>query len=130
MAAVRAMMLMPSGSCSWSSASAQLVAGLRLRRGARRRRRGGCSASGPGICRQGNERREGRALGAALVLLDLDDQLLAFAQRILDAGAADVDAFLEVTAGDFLERQEAVALLAVVYESRFEAGLDAGNDAL
>jgi len=45
-------------------------------------------------------------LGAALVLLDLDDQLLALAQRILDAGAADVDAVLEVAARDFLERQK------------------------
>jgi hypothetical protein len=48
---------------------------------------------------------------AALVLLHLDDDLLAFAQRVLDAGAADVDTFLEVAAGDFLERQEPVPLL-------------------
>src|SRR5687767_2408002 len=78
---------------------------------------------------QADKRRQGGALGAALVLLDLDDDLLAFAQRVLDAGAADVDAFLEVTAGDFLERQEPVPLLAVVDERGLEAGLDAGDEA-
>jgi hypothetical protein len=36
----------------------------------------------------------------------------------------------EVAARNFLERQEAVPLLAVVYEGRFEAGLDAGDDSL
>ena len=38
--------------------------------------------------------------------------------------------FTEVGAGDFLERQEAVALLAVVDETRLEAGLDARDHAL
>jgi hypothetical protein len=37
---------------------------------------------------------------------------------------------LEVAAGDFLEGQEAVALGAVIDEGGFEAGLDAGDDAL
>ncbi len=36
----------------------------------------------------------------------------------------------EVGAGDFLEGKEAVALFAVVDEAGFEAGLDAGHDAL
>src|SRR5256885_5243661 len=36
--------------------------------------------------------RERRTLVAALVLLDLDDQLLAFGYRVLDASATDVDA--------------------------------------
>src|SRR6185436_2922531 len=78
--------------------------------------------------RQGNKSRERGALGAALVLLDLDDDLLALAQRVLDAGAAYVDAFLEIAAGDFLEGQEPVPLLAVVDESGEEAGLDPGDD--
>src|SRR5258706_3820001 len=78
---------------------------------------------------QADERRQGGAFGAALVLLDLDDQLLAFAQRILDAGAAGVDVGFEVAAGDFLERQEAVAFFTVIDERRFEAGLDAGDEA-
>src|SRR5438552_2767118 len=81
----------------------------------------------PGQADEGGQRG---ALRAALVLLDLDDQLLAFAQRILDAGAADVDVRLEIAAGDFLEREEPVPLLAVVDEGGFEAGLDAGDDAL
>src|SRR5207249_3237249 len=79
--------------------------------------------------RQADEGGQRRPLRAALVLLDLDDQLLAFAQRILDAGAADVDVRLEIAAGDFLEREEPVPLLAVVDEGGFETGLDAGDDA-
>jgi len=50
-------------------------------------------------------------------------------QRILDAGAADVDVRLEIAAGDFLEREEPVPLLAVIDEGGLEAGLDAGDDA-
>src|SRR5204862_7469841 len=50
---------------------------------------------------QADERGEGGALGAALVLLDLDDQLLAFVQRVLDASTAYVDAVFEIAAGDF-----------------------------
>lgn len=79
------------------------------------------------------ERDEGgkrRALVAALFLLDLDDQLLALAQRVLDARGAHVDAFLKVLAGDFLERQEAVAVFAVIDEAGFERRFDAGDDAL
>ena len=75
--------------------------------------------------------RERRALVAALVLVDLDDQFLAFAQLILDAGARIAIAVLAVAFGgtaaglqiltrDFLERQEAVALGAVVDEARLE----------
>src|SRR4029450_2463391 len=57
----------------------------------------------------------------ARVLPALDDDLLALAQRVLDAGAAYVDAFLEIAAGDFLEGQEPVPLLAVVDEGGLEA---------
>ena len=77
---------------------------------------------------QRDEGGEGGALVAALVLLDLDDQLLAFAQGFLDGGAAGLDTGLKVGAGDFLERQEAVALGAIVNERGFEAGLDARDD--
>src|SRR5207249_6372830 len=62
----------------------------------------------PGQADEGGQRR---SLRAALVLLDLDDQLLAFAQRILDAGAADVAFRLEIAAGEFLEREKPVPLL-------------------
>ena len=87
-------------------------------------------------------RRERRALVAALVLVDLDDQLHAFLELILDAPAAAAVAFvavavgigaaaaLEVLARDLLEWQKAVAFGAVIDEARFEAGLDAGDDGL
>ena len=71
--------------------------------------------------------RQRRALVAALVLVDLDDEFLAFLELILDAAAAAV-AVAQVLARDFLERQEAVAVGAVVDEAGFEAGLDAGDD--
>jgi hypothetical protein len=80
--------------------------------------------------READEGGEGSALVAALVLLDLDDELLAFLQGILDAGAAGIDALPEVAARHFLEGQEPVPLLAVVDERGLEAGLDAGYDCL
>src|SRR6185295_11758258 len=61
---------------------------------------------------------------------------------ILDAGATAAVAFIAVAVGigagatlqelarDLLERQEAVAFGAVIDETRFEAGLDAGDDGL
>jgi hypothetical protein len=41
-----------------------------------------------------------------------------------------VDAFAEVVLRDLLERQEAVAVFAVVDEAGFERGLDARHDRL
>ena len=70
------------------------------------------------------------ALVAAFILVDLDNDFLTFLQGILDAGVADINAGLEVGAGDFLERQEAVAVVAVIDKGGFEAGLDAGDDTL
>jgi len=61
---------------------------------------------------------------------DLDDQFLTFLQGVLDTGGAHVDAVTEILAGDFLERQKTVAVFAVVDETGFERGLDAGDDAL
>ena len=79
---------------------------------------------------QRDERGQGRALVAALVLVDLDHHLLAFAQELLDAGLVVVDAGGEIVAGDFLQRQEAVAGRAVLDEGGFKRGLDAGDAAL
>ena len=79
---------------------------------------------------QRDEGRQRGALVATLFLLDLDDQLLAFVQGVLDARVADVDAVLEERASDFLERQEAMPLFAVIDEAGFERRLDAGNDTL
>ncbi len=57
---------------------------------------------------------------------------LTFLDQVADRGPA-LGAFLarlEELAGDFLERQEAVAFGAVIHEGRFEARLDAGDAAL
>ncbi|MCY1531067.1 hypothetical protein D9M68_662780 [compost metagenome] len=78
---------------------------------------------------EADEGGQGRALVAALFFLDLDDDFLAFAEHFLDVDAA-FGGLLEVLAGDFLQRQEAVALGAEVDEGGFEAGLDASDPAL
>ena len=59
----------------------------------------------------------------------MNDQFLTFAQRILNAGGANIYALFKVAAGNFLEWQKAVPVFAVVDETGFEAGFDAGNDA-
>src|SRR5471032_425953 len=79
---------------------------------------------------QRNEGGQGGALVAALFLFDLDHDFLAFAQRFLDGGGAHVDAFAEVGAGHFLERQETVAIFAIADEAGFQRRLDAGDHAL
>ena len=79
---------------------------------------------------QRHERGQCRTLVAALFLLDLHQEFLAVADRILDAGGLDVDAFAEIGAGDFLERQETVAVFAVIDETGLERRLDARDDRL
>ena len=51
-------------------------------------------------------------------------------ELIYDTVGNDVDAFLEVGAGDFLEREETVAFFAVVDEARFKTRLNARHNAL
>ena len=77
---------------------------------------------------QADEGGQGGALVAALFLLDLDDDFLAFAQDFLDVDPA-FGGFLEVFAGDFFEGEEAVAFGAEVDEGGFEAGFDASDAA-
>src|SRR6185437_8049353 len=90
-----------------------------------------------------NVGRERGAFAAALVLVDLHDQLLPFAELILYARARFALAVVAVAVavggaarrfeelpGDFLERQETVALGAVIDETRLERRLDARDDAL
>ena len=60
------------------------------------------------------------ALVAAFILVHLDDQFLTFLEGVLDTGLARFDARLEIGAGDFLERQETVALRTVIDEAGFE----------
>ncbi|EWS65817.1 hypothetical protein Y695_00927 [Hydrogenophaga sp. T4] len=79
---------------------------------------------------QADEGREGCALVAALFLFDLDQQLLAFADHVVDAGLVDRHARSEILARNFLERQEAVAVFAVVDEAGFKRRLDARDDGL
>jgi hypothetical protein len=79
---------------------------------------------------QGDERGQGRALVAALLLVHLHDDFLAFAQEFLHAGLVRVDPGQEVVAGDFLQRQEAVALAAVIDEGGLEGGFEPDDAAL
>ena len=67
---------------------------------------------------QGDEGGQGGALVAALLLVDLDDDLLALLQHLLDAGAP-IGLLDEVLPGDLLEGQEAVAVGAEVDEGGF-----------
>ena len=78
---------------------------------------------------QRDERCKGRAFVAALFLIDLDDDLLAFAQKFLDAGLVMIDAGLEVISRNFLQRQKAVLVSAVLDECRFQRRFQAGNAA-
>ncbi len=58
---------------------------------------------------QADEGGQGCALVAAFFLLDLDDDFLAFLEYVLDIDAAAFRGLGEVFAGDFFEREEAVA---------------------
>ena len=93
-------------------------------------------AAGPRVVRHQHQEAAGEAdeggqrgaLVAAFLLLDLDDQLLAFLQNVLDVVAAAGGRLVaEVLARDFLDRQEALPLRAVVDEGGLEARLDAGD---
>ncbi len=83
---------------------------------------------------QADERGERRTLGAAFVLVHLHQHLLAFGDHVLDHGAAAaVLRFVlagEILAGDFLQRQKAVALRAEVDEGRFQARFHPGDPGL
>jgi len=78
---------------------------------------------------QRDERRQRRALIAALFFFHLNDQFLALGQRVLNARRARIHPVLEILAGNFLERQETVALFPIIDEAGFQTRFDAGNDA-
>ena len=80
--------------------------------------------------RQTHEGGERCALVAALFFFNLDQQLLALADHVVDAGLVDRHTGGEILARNFLERQEAVAVLAVVHETSFQRRLDAGDHGL
>ena len=73
---------------------------------------------------------QGGALVAALFLVHLHDDFLAFAQEFLDGALVRVGAIAEIVAGDFLQRQEAMLFTAVFDEGGFQGGLDADDPAL
>ncbi len=77
---------------------------------------------------QADKRGQRRAFVAALFLVDLHDDVLTFPEDIPDIRLVARLGFLdEVLAGDFFQRQEAVAVSAVIDERGFETGLDARN---
>ena len=80
--------------------------------------------------READKGGQGRALAAALLLVHLNDQFLAFFDRVLDADLADGGAVPvggEIDAGDLLERQKTLAFRPVVDERGFQAGFYAGD---
>ena len=77
---------------------------------------------------EADEGGQGGTLVAPLILVDLDDQLLALTQRFLDRRPAGVHPGLEVGARDFLEWQKTVSFRPVVDKRRLQTGLDAGDD--
>ena len=79
---------------------------------------------------QRDESGQRSTLVATLLLVDLDDHFLAFAQEFLHRGLVGVYTGLEVVAGDFLEGQETVAIRPVFDERRFQRGLEPGDATL
>src|SRR5690606_27171293 len=69
------------------------------------------------------------AFVAALILIDLNDELLTFLEHILDAGATAFCIVEKIAAGHFLEWQKSVPVCAVVDKGSFKRGLDASNTA-
>ena len=73
---------------------------------------------------------QGSALVAALFFFDLDQQFLAFLDHVIDACLVGRDTRGEVAARNFLERQKAVAVFAVIHKAGFQRRLDARDDGL
>ena len=77
-----------------------------------------------------NERGQRRAFVAALFLVHLHDHFLTFAQEFLDRGLVRIHPVDEIVAGDFLERQKAVFVAAVLDEGGFQRRFEPGDAAL
>jgi len=69
------------------------------------------------------------ALGTALLLLDLNQDFLSFGQKLADVQAPALGLLAEELLGDFLQRQESVALCAIFHEAGFKRRFDAGDAA-
>src|SRR5437762_183587 len=79
---------------------------------------------------EADERGERRPLGAALLLLHLHDDFLALGQELADVHPRALGLLAEAFLGDLLQRQESMALGAVLDEAGLERGLDAGDPGL
>src|SRR5690606_19934752 len=79
---------------------------------------------------QREDRGQRGALLAALSRVRLDHDLLAVAQQFLDRRLVGVDPGLEVVAGDFPQRQEAMPRAAVLDERGLQRRLEPGDAAL
>ena len=78
-----------------------------------------------------DERRQRSAFCAALVLVNLNDELLAFLERILNSYARWIRlGIIEVGPADFLERKKTMTVRPIIYEGGFEAWFDAGDNTL
>ena len=79
-----------------------------------------------------NECGQSSAFVAALFLVHLNNDFLAFRDHVLDVDLAfDLSrGFLEVLLGDFLQGQKAMPVCAEIHKGGFEAGLYSGNATL
>ena len=83
--------------------------------------------------RQADEGGQGRSLVAALLLLHLDQDLLALLEQLGDPWPPATFAGLlglEIAAGNLLQGQESVAARAILHEGGLQARLDASDLAL
>ena len=78
---------------------------------------------------QADEGGQRRAFVAAFVFFNLDDDFHAFFEHVLNARPAAF-VILEIRTGHLFKRQKAVAVGSVIYETRFQRRLDAGDDTL
>ncbi len=78
---------------------------------------------------EADEGRKSRALGTALLLLNLNDEILALREQLADVHPPALRLLPEEVARDFLQRQKSVALRSVVDETGFERGFYPGDPA-
>ncbi len=79
----------------------------------------------PGQRNIGGERRP---LGSTFVFIYLNNEFLAFMEHILNADPGRISTFLEIRAGNFLERKKTVPFAAIFNKSGFETRLKTSND--
>ena len=80
--------------------------------------------------RQADESGQRGPFVATLFFFNLNQQLLAFLDHILNAGLAGCHARGKVLLGDFFKGQKAVALFTVIDKTGLQRGLDPGHHGL